>query len=173
MLSKLASDCVSVVHSPFSPRLRESGPRRSTSSRRTQHLARPDAFALDLGVLAEGRAGRRRQAEVHGVAELVAGESQPQADRLAAQRSLHRMLAALHRAREALGAGPQRGLQPALARERRNDPALRDVGEQAQRPVHVRLAAAVRAGDHVQRRKRHDEIAERTVVIDRERRDHR
>src|SRR3954464_4763256 len=79
--------------------------------RRAQDLARPDAFALDFGVLAEGRARRRRQAEVHGVAELVAGESQPQAHRLAAQRSLYWVLAALHRAREALGAGPQRGLQ--------------------------------------------------------------
>src|SRR6185312_17376956 len=82
--------------------------------RRAQDLARPDALALDLGILAEGRARRCRQAEVHGVAELVAGEPQAQADRFLAQRPLHRVLAALHRAREALGAGPQRGLQPAL-----------------------------------------------------------
>src|SRR5205085_12470241 len=109
----------------------------------------PDAFALDLRILAECRARRHRKSEIDRITEFLARESQAQADRSLARRALHRKLAASHRARKALGSCPQGGLQAAFARERGNDPALRDIREQAQGPVDVRFSAAVRTGDDV------------------------
>ena len=58
-------------------------------------------------------------------------------------------------------------------RERRHQPALRRLGEQPKGTVEARFAAAVRAGDDIQPLERNDEVAERTVVGDRQRREHR
>ncbi|MNT00128.1 hypothetical protein D3C72_1345480 [compost metagenome] len=141
-----------------------------------QQRAAPDRLVLDLRVVREGR-GRdgRRQADVDGVAEIVglgAGEAQLQRHRLAAHGALHRLLAAQHRRRKALGPGPQRGRQPALAHQRADHAAVGDVGQQPHRAVHARLAAAVGARDHREAAQRHRQLAQRTVVGNGERGEH-
>ena len=83
------------------------------------------------------------------------------------------MLALAHGATIFSGPAHSVEAQAALACERRDDAALRRLGEQTQRAIETRLAAAVRARDHVQRAERHDEIAQRAVVGDGECRDHR
>jgi len=45
-------------------------------------------------------------------------------------------------------------------------PALRGFREQAQRAIQVGFAAAVGAGDQVQARHRHDQVAQRAVIGD-------
>jgi hypothetical protein len=77
------------------------------------------------------------------------------------------VLAALHRAPDGFGPRPERRLEAALAGERRDQAAAGGVGEEPQRAVEVRLAAAVRPGDDVQPRERNDEIAKGTVAGDR------
>jgi hypothetical protein len=73
--------------------------------------------------------------EVDRVPEVVAAESEPQRDRIGADRALHRVPAFADRAADLLGPGPQRGGQPALARECRHRAVARGVGQQPQRPV--------------------------------------
>jgi len=77
---------------------------------RPQHFSAPDPFALDLRIVREGGAARfaRRQAEIDGVAELLAGETEAQADHFLARRALHRLLAATDRARKGFRPGPER-----------------------------------------------------------------
>src|SRR5262249_41987656 len=91
-------------------------------------LAGPLAFRLDFRITDKIRRRWGRQPEIDGVAVVGAGEPELEADRLLAPRSLHRVLAALHRAAERLRSGPQRRMQAALGGERLHDPALGDVG---------------------------------------------
>jgi hypothetical protein len=50
-------------------------------------------------------------------------------------------------------------LQPAFARKGCDEPALRGIGNQTQRAVQTRLAAAVVAGDDGEAIQRHHQIA--------------
>ena len=131
-----------------------------------QRLAGPLAFDLDLRVARERRGRGLRQAEIDGVAVIVARKAELEADRGFPNGALHRMLAAFDRAREAFGPGPERGMKAAFAGKRLNDPALRDVRQQPQRPIEARLAAAVGAGDHVEAAERDPDVAQRPVARD-------
>jgi hypothetical protein len=76
-----------------------------------QCLAGPLAFDLDFRVARERRGRGLRQAEIDGVAVIVTRKAELEADRGFPNGALHRMLAAFDRAREAFGAGPERGLK--------------------------------------------------------------
>ena len=131
------------------------------------HLAVPDRFPLDLRILPEhGPRHRRRQAEVDGVAEVVADEAEAQVDAVLARPALHRVVALLDEPRELLRTGPQHGFHTTFRGDgfdRRPEGGLR---EQPQATVEVRFAAAVGAGDDVERLERQNEIPKRTVVRD-------
>ncbi len=124
--------------------------------RRPQQRAAPDAFALYHRVERKRRLLGRGQAEIHRIAKLIAGKAEPQIDRLAAARALHRLVARQHAARETLGTGPERRRQTAFARQRANHATARRLRQQAQGAIHAGLAASVRPGDDIQRAKRHN-----------------
>ena len=71
-----------------------------------QRFAGPLRFGLDLGIARELRARRYWQAEIDGIAIVATGKAEPQGDRGLAHCSLHRLLAALHRARKHLPGRP-------------------------------------------------------------------
>ena len=126
----------------------------------------PHRLDLDLGIVAEPRRPRDRQAEIDRIAIVVGREAEAEADRAAAAGALHRRLAAAHRVADPLGTGPQRRGESALRRERRDRPAERDVGQQSQRPVEARLAAAVGPGDDVERAEGERHVAQRAITGD-------
>ena len=76
--------------------------------RRSERLPAPDTFPLDFRVVSKGAARRWWKAQIDGVAEVVAGKPQAQADRVLAEGPLNRAFTLQHRARKRLGPGPQR-----------------------------------------------------------------
>jgi hypothetical protein len=130
-----------------------------------QDEPRPQRLRLDHRIAAEHPA-RDRQAEIDRIAVGVRGEAQLQADRRPAYRALHRLLAALHAARELLGSGPQNGGDTAFEGQRLDDPPLRNVGQQPQGAIETRLAAAVGAGDDGERFDFEPDVAQRAVTGD-------
>ena len=130
--------------------------------------AAPDHFALDLRIFAEhGARHRRRQAEVDGVGEVLAGEAEAQMHAPAARPALQRALALFHAAGKPLRSRPQRGLDAAFRGEGFDGRAKRGLRQQPQTAVEIGLAAAVRAGDHVERAEGQRQLFQRTVVGDR------
>ena len=123
----------------------------------------PESFRLDHGIAAE-QAARDRQAEVDRIAVCLGREAQLQADRRLAHSALHGLLSALHAVRELLGPRPQHGRNAAFERERRDDAALRDIGQQPQRAIEARLAAAVGAGHDGQRLDLQPHVAQRAIA---------
>src|SRR5579872_3548120 len=83
------------------------------------------------------------------------------------------MDAALHIAADLFRPGPKCRRQPAFSRQRSYEAALRGLGEQAQRAIEARLAAAIRPGHDIEPAERDDEIAQGAVVGDGERGEHR
>ncbi len=141
--------------------------------RRPERWPVPDALPLDLRIPGErSLATAGRKAEVDGIAEIIPGEPQPQADRLGPDGALHRVTAFPYRSPGLLRAGPQRRRQATLAGQRSHGPVPCRASKQAQRPVQAGLAAAIGAGHHVQRRKRDNQPPQRPVVLNRERGHH-
>ena len=165
--------CTACRHSPASSRMRTLGPLRAAKT-----LARPSVSPvhwlsrLDLRIARECDEEGIRQAEIDGVAVVLAGEAELQADRRLAHGALNRLLASLHRARERFRPGPQCRMQAALGGERLDDAALRDVRQQPQRAIKARLAAAVRAGHHIERAKPEPDVAQRSIAGNGELGDH-
>ena len=58
--------------------------------RRSKRPSAPDTFPLDFRIVSEGAARRWRKAEIDRVAEVVTGETQPQANRVLADDTLNR-----------------------------------------------------------------------------------
>ena len=112
----------------------------------------PLAFDLDHRITRELRRGRRyRQAQIDGIAVIVAGKAKFQAYRGFANGALDRLLALFHSAGEGSRSGPKRRMEPALGRERLDDAALRYVRQEAHSAVKARFAAAIRTGHHIER----------------------
>jgi len=130
----------------------------------------PQRLGLDHRIAAE-QSPHHRQAEIDRIAVVFGGEAQLQADRRLAHRALHRLLAALHAARELLGTGPQNGGDSAFEGQGLDDPSLRDVGQQPQGAIEARLAAAVGTGDHRERLDFEPDVAQRAIARDAEPRD--
>ena len=82
--------------------------RRSATARRSCHISPwPDRLALDLGIIPEHRPRhRRRQAEVDGVAEIVADEAEAQVHAILARPALNRVVPTLHQAGRAVPGPP-------------------------------------------------------------------
>lgn len=117
----------------------------------------PDTLALDDGVVIElGRAvgGVRGKADIDGVAELLGGETEAEADWIARWGALARR------------AGPEGGIKAAFGGEGGDDAALGGAGEEAEGAIEVRLAAAIGAGDDVEAAQGEGQAAEGTVVGD-------
>jgi hypothetical protein len=111
----------------------------------------PQTLELDFRVSHEIRARRFRQTEVDRIPVFLRGKSHPQTDGIPAHRAFDRLNTLPHGFREALRAGPQNRGEAAFEGERLDDPALCDVAEKAKRTINARLAAAVGAGDDIQR----------------------
>jgi hypothetical protein len=122
----------------------------------------PGPLALDLyfRIAREGRGGWVRQSEIDGVAIVVAGKAELQADGGFSNRSLDRLFASLHGARERFGTGPERGMKAAFGSQRLNDAALGDVRQQSEGAIQAGLAAAVGAGDHIEGVEREPDVAQ-------------
>ncbi len=135
-------------------------------------LAGPEDFRLDHGIETEGRPARHGMAEVDGISEGFAGKAELHRDRPAPRLPLDGHAPLAHGPADLGRPGPERGGKSALQRQRLYDPALADLGQEAECPVEAGLAAAVRTGDDGERAQRQHEIVERAVAGDGNRREH-
>lgn len=126
----------------------------------------PDTLPLDFRVQGKGRRGRRGQAQGNRVAERLAGKTEFQSDRILSRSALYRHLALTHPTRQAFRPRPIGGLQTALMRQGSDHPALRRLRQQAQGPVKIRLAAAIRSRYDIEPAHRHDQFQKGPVVGD-------
>ena len=120
----------------------------------------PSGLGLDLGVAEEQRSADDRKAEIDRVAVIIAAEAELEADRPAAGLALHGLVAAEHGAAESLRSGPERRRHATLGGERGDDPPLRGIGEETQRPVESRFAGAIGARDDVERPELNPHVAQ-------------
>ena len=131
-----------------SSRTRAIGPPRSAiSADGRSHGPVHTASDLISRVQPEGGLAFLRQAEVDGVAEVVAGEPELEAHRAGAP-----------------GPGPHRRGQAALSGQRTDRTVARHVGQQTKRSVQTGFAAAVRPRHDRAPPKRHHQPAQRPVV---------
>lgn len=150
MLSNGGRFRLTACHWPSASRTLRSAPLSfHHGGRRAQHAAGPDVLLLDMRISAERGPTATRLADVHRVSVVTAGEPQLERHCRLPWPAPHRNLDREHRPREMLRAGPQSGCQPAFGGQRTDQPPLRTVGQETQRPIQARLSAAVHPGHHV------------------------
>ena len=107
-----------------------------------------------------------RQTQVNQITKILAGKPHAKIHHLLSRCPFNGKVAAANGARDLFRSRPECGLQAALPRERRNDPALSGIAEQAQRAIEAGFSAAVRTSHDVQVMKWNNDVAQRTVIRD-------
>src|SRR5690242_18720317 len=103
--------------------------------RTRQRFTDPLALGLDDRIARELRAGWNRQPEIDRIAVVLSGKSQLQGHRTFSLGALNRLFALLHHARKGFRPSPECRMKAAFGRERLNDPALGDIGQQSQSAI--------------------------------------